>query len=209
LFEREESRMDNLIVGLAGPAGAGKSTLAKALSVVLEQEYKFHSYRHAFASPIKSAVSQLFTIPTTTLNHPILKEKPLLDWGLSPRQIMQSFGTQAMRRVFGDDIWIKIASNYITTYLTDAPIVIIDDVRFPNELKWIHQQGGIVLYVRNVRVEFKDKEHESETYAAYMLQSADYVISNSNHTIPPINVMREEQKMLQDIQDKVEYHANR
>lgn len=74
----------------------------------------------------------------------------------SPREVYQVFGTEVGRNKLDSDIWVKVCP------LED---VCIPDVRFPNEVDYLQQNGGILIrVVKNdatpVRV------HESESYIA-------------------------------------------
>jgi hypothetical protein len=66
--------------------------------------------------------------------------------GLTPRQILQQWGTEVCRDSFHKDIWIhslerKLGSgNYV-----------IPDTRFPNEINLIKRNGGQVWRVRRGR----------------------------------------------------------
>jgi hypothetical protein len=63
---------------------------------------------------------------------------------ITPRWILQQWGTEVCRRGFHDDIWIASLENKLRTSQDD---VVISDCRFPNEIKAIRNQGGIVLRV--------------------------------------------------------------
>lgn len=73
---------------------------------------------------------------------------------ISPRKVYQLFGTEVCRNWIDQDIWTKIAP---------SENVAIPDVRFPNEVKWIRENGGIIIRV--VKDDVKPVEvHESESY---------------------------------------------
>jgi hypothetical protein len=63
---------------------------------------------------------------------------------ITPRWILQYWGTEVCRRGFHDDIWIASLENKLRNSQDD---VVISDCRFPNEIKAIRNQGGIVLRV--------------------------------------------------------------
>jgi hypothetical protein len=63
---------------------------------------------------------------------------------LTPRLMLQLWGTEVCRRGFHDDIWIASLENKLRNCQDD---VVISDCRFPNEIKAIKAQGGIVVRV--------------------------------------------------------------
>ena len=64
---------------------------------------------------------------------------------LTPRLMLQLWGTEVCRRGFHDDIWIASLENKLRAS-TDN--IVISDCRFPNEIKSIKDAGGIIVWVR-------------------------------------------------------------
>jgi hypothetical protein len=64
---------------------------------------------------------------------------------LTPRWILQYWGTEVCRHGFHDDIWIASLENKLRT-ATDN--IVISDCRFPNEISSIRAQGGKILWVQ-------------------------------------------------------------
>jgi hypothetical protein len=63
---------------------------------------------------------------------------------LTPRWVLQYWGTEVCRRAFHDDIWIAALENKLRNSKDD---IVISDCRFPNEIKSIKSAGGIVIRV--------------------------------------------------------------
>jgi hypothetical protein len=61
---------------------------------------------------------------------------------LTPRWVLQYWGTEVMRRGFHDDIWIASIENKIRNSRDN---VVISDCRFPNEIGSIRSLGGIIV----------------------------------------------------------------
>jgi len=140
-----------MIIGFSGLAGAGKTTAA---NYFVEQGFK----KDAYARVMKQAVSQLFSIPIEKLlGDAEQKNQVDLFWGLSYRQILQRFATEACRHTFGDDFWEKVMWSHHRNM--DYNLV-IDDVRFPNEAEAILKRGGIVIEI--VCPGIKQMDHVSE-----------------------------------------------
>jgi hypothetical protein len=64
---------------------------------------------------------------------------------LTPRWILQYWGTEVCRKGFHDDIWIASLENKLRNSKDD---VVISDCRFPNEIKSIKDAGGIIVWVK-------------------------------------------------------------
>lgn len=134
--------MSNLpfLIGLHGKAGAGKDTFAQIVAA------KYHYNIASFAAPLKKAVSILFDVPETVLADRNSKDNRNPYWNLTYRQMMQFTGTEAIRKTFGEDFWIR----RLIAVLINAPPrpVIITDCRFQNEVDFILKWGCIVHIVR-------------------------------------------------------------
>jgi rhodanese-related sulfurtransferase len=64
---------------------------------------------------------------------------------LTPRWILQYFGTDVCRMAFHDDIWIASLEKKL---LTSEDNIVISDCRFPNEFKAIQNTGGKIIRVK-------------------------------------------------------------
>jgi hypothetical protein len=63
---------------------------------------------------------------------------------ITPRWVLQYWGTEVCRKSFHDDIWIASLENKLRNSKDD---IVISDCRFPNEIKSIKSAGGIVIRV--------------------------------------------------------------
>jgi hypothetical protein len=140
-----------MIVGFVGFIGSGKDTAADYL-------VNFHGYRRdSFANTLKDAVACVFGWDRTLLEG---RTKEAREWreqvdtwwaerlnmpNLTPRLMLQLWGTEVCRTGFHDDIWIASLENKMRK-TTDN--IVISDVRFPNEIKAIHNAGGIVVRIK-------------------------------------------------------------
>jgi hypothetical protein len=64
---------------------------------------------------------------------------------LTPRWVLQYWGTEVCRRAFHDDIWIASLENKLRTSKDN---VVISDCRFPNEIQSIRDAGGKIVWVQ-------------------------------------------------------------
>jgi hypothetical protein len=63
---------------------------------------------------------------------------------LTPRWVLQQWGTNVLRTGFHDDIWIASLENKLRNTTDD---VVITDCRFPNEIRAIRAAGGMVVRI--------------------------------------------------------------
>lgn len=126
------------LIGITGPAGAGKDTAANALLA----EYGYTVY--SLAGPIKAALNVMFGWHPAKWKNRAWKEAPLSGIGASPRRLAQTLGTEWGRAIH-PDLWLELAREAIMG--AEAPGVVIPDVRFGNEAEWIHERGGVVIRV--------------------------------------------------------------
>jgi hypothetical protein len=140
-----------MIIGFVGFIGSGKDTAADYL-------VNFHGFRRdSFANTLKDAVAAVFSWDRVLLEG---RTKEAREWReqvdtwwaerldipkLTPRWILQHWGTEVCRQGFHDDIWIASLENKMRK-TTDN--IVISDVRFPNEIKAIHNAGGKVIRIK-------------------------------------------------------------
>ena len=140
-----------MIIGVCGFIGSGKDTVADYL-------VNFHEFRReSFASTLKDAVASVFGWDRTMLEGRTAQAREWREqvdpwWAerlniptLTPRWILQYWGTEVCRRGFHDDIWIASLENKLRASQDD---VVISDCRFPNEIKSIQDQGGTIVWVK-------------------------------------------------------------
>jgi len=138
-----------MIIGVCGLIGSGKDTIADYL-------VNIHEFRRdSFAATLKDAVAAVFgwdrdMLEGRTRSSREWREQPDAWWSerlgqnITPRWILQWWGTEVCRRGFHDDIWIASLENKLRTSRDD---VVISDCRFPNEIVAIRAQGGHVIRV--------------------------------------------------------------
>lgn len=138
-----------MIIGICGFIGSGKDTIADYLVNL------HHFRRESFANSLKDAVAHVFGWDRTLLEG---RTKQAREWrevkdqwwsdrlgmDITPRWILQQWGTEVCRRAFHDDIWIASLENKLRNSRDD---VVITDCRFPNEIKAIRAAGGRVIRV--------------------------------------------------------------
>jgi hypothetical protein len=140
-----------MIIGICGFIGSGKDTIADYL-------VNFHEFRRdSFASTLKDAVAAVFGWDRDLLEG---RTKAAREWreqvdpwwaerlgmpALTPRWVLQYWGTEVCRNGFHDDIWIASLENKLRR---SGDNIVISDCRFPNEIKAIKAQGGRIVWVQ-------------------------------------------------------------
>lgn len=132
-----------MLIGLCGAAGAGKNTVADFLADSSGCAF----LQVAFADPLYECVSVITGLPVAQLKDREVKEASVPWLGKSPRQMLQSLGTEWGRDTIHDEIWIRITMNRVASELACGRSVVITDVRFDNEAAAITQAGGEVWRV--------------------------------------------------------------
>lgn len=139
------------IISISGFIGSGKDTVAD----YLVQEKGFQ--RESFAATLKDAVASVFGWDRDLLEgrsgHAREWREQVDSWwaqrldmpNLTPRWVLQNWGTEVCRQGFHDDIWIASLERRLLTH--DRPVV-ISDARFPNEFRSLTRVGAKTLWVR-------------------------------------------------------------
>jgi len=189
-----------MLIGVVGFIGSGKDTIADYL-------VNFHEFRReSFASTLKDAVSAVFGWDRIMLEG---RTKEAREWReqidpwwaerlnmptLTPRWVLQYWGTEVCRKAFHDDIWIASLENKLRN---SKDSVVISDCRFPNEIVSIKNAGGQIIWVQrgtlpewyNIAIDANQgsnialnelkrlKIHASET--AWVGTKFDFVVENN------------------------------
>jgi hypothetical protein len=151
-----------MIIGLSGYARSGKDTVANIL--VEKHGYK----RIAFADPIRKLLYEMDPLVPQVYKDSIINyrlqdlvdsygwDKVKVDYP-EVRRLLQELGVGA-RKLFGDTFWI----NEALFDVAPQDKVVVSDVRFENEAKWIQDFKGQIWRIKrvgNVAV----NEHVSES----------------------------------------------
>lgn len=135
--------MRPILIGLTGRARSGKTTAAEHLA----RTYLLEQY--AFADPLRDGLMAIFNLDPTDFEGD-RKEQPLGWLDCSPRQLMQSMGTEWARNTVHPDVWVKLAEQnleYMTKALGAVLGFVVSDVRFENEADLIRRRGGTVIHI--------------------------------------------------------------
>ena len=176
------------MIGLTGPAGSGKDTVAALLQVHCGYNPM------AFADALRGEVAAAFGIDPALLIERATKEHPISALALhrcldanfeaaviaanfrsgaatvvdttaprSPRQIMQWWGTE-YRRALEPGYWVRKAAQRIhyMHQTLGARLIVITDVRFDDEAELVRALGGQIWQIKRPGCEVGSTAHVSE-----------------------------------------------
>ncbi len=135
--------MKPLLIGLSGLARVGKDTAAQHLV----NHHGFQSY--AFADPLRDGLMHILNLSPCDFEGE-QKEQALPWLGRSPRELMQSLGTEWGRKSVHPELWLLLAAQNLDllarTHDTARGFV-VSDIRFENEAEFIRRRGGVVVHI--------------------------------------------------------------
>ena len=161
--------------------GSGKGTVSDRLE-------EKHGYRKdSFAKSLKDAVSCMFNwdremLEGKTESSRYWREQPDKFWSekfgkpVTPRWVLQHFGTEVMRQNMHDAIWID---SCLMRY--NGTPTVIADTRFQNELKMIKKSGGILILVKRGDLPSREEMEANGAHKSewdWMGWDFDFVIDN-------------------------------
>ena len=140
----------NKIISVSGFIGSGKDSVADYLI----SKYGFR--RVSFAGSLKDAVAAIFSWDRAMLDGLTPENREWRDqvdpwWAkrlkikqLTPRWVLQQWGTEVCRMHFHNDIWVASVENQLRSSTED---IVITDARFKNELTAIKNIHGSTVRV--------------------------------------------------------------
>ena len=143
------------IIGFSGLAGSGKDTAADLLCSYDKSKYQ----KMSFGDAVKDVAAAAFGWPRDLLQggtseSRAFREVPDEFWSkvlnkpFTPRLALQLIGTECFRNTIDNNFWIYVVQNRIMSEQDKEKTFLVTDVRFPNEVKMIHDLGGIVLRIK-------------------------------------------------------------
>lgn len=142
------------VIGVSGKKRSGKDTFFQ----MLEKHSSVPVYRLAFADTLKNEIYERILKPDGL-------ERSMLDNDATKEQfrtLLQWWGTEYRRRLFRDDYWLAKLSEQLEQYKDQNAIVVITDVRFPNEFTFIKSIGGLMVRVSRPGLPNSTDPHPSE-----------------------------------------------
>lgn len=140
-----------MIIGICGLIGSGKGTVAD----ILVETHGFEKI--SFADKLKDGVASVFGWDRDLLEGDTDESRQWREqedefWSsetntpITPRLVLQLFGTDCMRNGFYDGIWVSLVKQKLQK--NPNKNWVIPDVRFENEVEMIRDIGGKVWVVQ-------------------------------------------------------------
>jgi len=172
------------IIAITGEARSGKDTSAEYIQEVYDYE------RFAFAEPMKDIIGITLEINQDTLDE--FKNNPnqytisgnfkydsydtYMEFITDMRKILQRFGTDAMKKYFGNDVWANLLISRATTWRCTN--VVVSDLRYLNEYSVLKASCEKLTVIRIHKEGVnKNDTHSSEQELNQI--PTDYEISNN------------------------------
>jgi hypothetical protein len=128
------------IIGISGLARSGKDSFYEMCKPLLDKKGVTHE-KMAFADELKGEVNSILEryvgISAFTEN---TEEKKVI------RPLLVTYGTH-IRRKMNPNCWIEKIENKLKSQQIKSEVLFITDVRFENEIKWIHDLRGTSIHV--------------------------------------------------------------
>ena len=153
-----------MLFAFSGLKGSGKDTAAN----VLVREYGFT--RIAFADTIREALLILNpAIPTSQGSCRLSKLVANVGWDElkrtmpEVRRLLQVFGTEVGRMLVGENVWVDILAKRFPDIGSDDVRYVITDCRFDNEVEFVRNHGGKLVWINRPGLVSDGHASESES----------------------------------------------
>jgi len=173
------------VIGIAGEAESGKGEIAELA------KYGYDFSEEAFADAPKEAAKIIFDLSDEAVYTTKGKAKFNDYWGMTNRKLLQLFPSDAMKPVFGRDIWVRRLHLSLFNLYTHTEVrrVVISDLRFPEEVEYIvHELGGDIIFVHrpqhSTSLTADEQMHENEVSLridniSAMTNNKAYIVMNN------------------------------
>ena len=140
-----------IIIGLGHYSRTGKDTFANALIAALgELNPRLRVARKSFATKLKDVTHQLYGWAGlqnedyyNNPDHEHERDVILPALGMTPVEVWVKFGTPAVRGQVRDSTWV----DYLLKTDHHLDVMVIPDIRFPNEVEAIREVGGHLIKI--------------------------------------------------------------
>ena len=169
-----------VIIQIGGFKRSGKDTISKMIANHYQSNGKLVDIFH-YADPLKQIAASIFDISLEQLDEFKNNKTELYRFNTYEepckvtdfREILMKIGNEAIKPVFGSDVWQKIMLEKIEK--SEADIIIIPDFRFAVE----HIPNAVTIRINNSDI-INDTDHPSETELIDF--DFDMSIDNTNYS---------------------------
>ena len=133
------------VIGLYSPAPqSGKTAVAYAL-----QQHGYISV--SFAGPLKRMCGIFLSSAGyghERIEHMLFEEKEekIPEFGVTPRHLMQTLGTEWGRECISPEVWVEVWRNSVMKWLDGGLNVVVDDMRFANEWDAVKGKNNAMIF---------------------------------------------------------------
>lgn len=171
---------DKVIIQIGGFKRSGKDTISQMIANHYQSSGKLVDIFH-YAYPLKQIAASIFDISLEQLDEFKNNKTELYRFNTYEepckvtdfREILMKIGNEAIKPVFGSDVWQKIMLEKIEK--SEADIIIIPDFRFTVE----HIPNAVTIRINNSDI-INDTDHQSETELIDF--DFDMSIDNTNYS---------------------------
>lgn len=171
---------DKVIIQIGGFKRSGKDTISQMIANHYQSSGKLVDIFH-YAYPLKQIAASIFDISLEQLDEFKNNKTELYRFNTYEepckvtdfREILMKIGNEAIKPVFGSDVWQKIMLEKIEK--SEADIIIIPDFRFAVE----HIPNAVTIRINNSDI-INDTDHPSETELIDF--DFDMSIDNTNYS---------------------------
>jgi hypothetical protein len=121
------------VIGISGKKQSGKDTVADIILSIAEEK----AIKYSFGIELKKEIARACNCSLEYIEEHKALFRPMLQW----------WGTEYRRQLFGKDYWIKKMAQALSHLQEENfKIVIITDVRFENELQYLKYLWKAPIY---------------------------------------------------------------
>lgn len=196
-----EAKSQLRVIGITGRKGSGKDHVAKLIGQIWRSRTD-HLYRRlSFATPMKDIVAMVFRVPRHILDlddHIKTNYKTTWKWAdlqtalqehfpehgefVTAREAVQMIGYDVFRCHFSDSVWLRYMVDELDSQVASCKMVIIADVRFPEEAEMLKGRGALILRVVDPHATVPEGGHKTETKMDSI--KVDHTIQNDRKREP-------------------------
>ena len=160
------------IIFLRGKAGSGKDFYGDLLLKHYNDAEKL-----SLAKPLKQIIAATFDISLETLDK-LKRTEHSTNPNRAMRSILQRFGTEGMKPIFGKDVWSELL--FDTIQKSSNNIFIVSDLRFDSELAYFKNKEFIITVVEIHRKDLNktDSMYEHSSEQGFKDSTPDIEINN-------------------------------
>ena len=171
------------VILVSGYKRSGKDTTAKMIKEIIEESTSQKVEIMSFAEPLKFIAKTIFGISDEKLDEYKNNYRGIyyyddyneLDILTNFREVLTKIGSDALKPIFGDDVWVKVIKEKMLK--SNADVIIIPDFRFLVENAF---KNSVTIRIVNYDI-VNDSSHPSEIELDNFV--FDYCLDNTKHRL--------------------------